>query len=201
MAAPRGDTDWYAKMIQCIHGACLLAYLHDLLHTLDHAAVLLCGDFNMLPTSTLYEWFAGNVHPHEFYHQLQDLVKAAGVSPLIDLPALHHFSRVESLSSAYKSFHGREPVFTNLTRKFRGCLDYIWFGPTERLGVISFEKELYDLKDLGQVKHLPNEEHPSDHLPLCCTFGWLKIEKEKLSGSREVCRSRKKKRRGSFLPE
>eukprot|EP00434_Breviolum_minutum_P027709 symbB.v1.2.024510.t1/scaffold2326.1/size131277/14 len=76
------------------------------------------------------------------------------------------------LQSAYKAFHGKEPLFTNYalsgsqTEPFVATLDYIWFSP-EKLQVVACEK----LPKKEEVKGpFPNQDEPSDHLPLHATL-------------------------------
>eukprot|EP00475_Leptophrys_vorax_P006348 TRINITY_DN13915_c0_g1_i1.p1 TRINITY_DN13915_c0_g1~~TRINITY_DN13915_c0_g1_i1.p1 ORF type:complete len:514 (-),score=108.75 TRINITY_DN13915_c0_g1_i1:86-1627(-) len=55
---------------------------------------------------------------------------------------------------------------TNITPWFSGCIDYVWYTPQE-LTVDS----VTDLKEArGDSEYLPDETHPSDHLPLSAVF-------------------------------
>ncbi len=74
------------------------------------------------------------------------------------------------MKSAYEGCEGN---FTNLTDKFVGTIDYIFYSesPTH------FLKDILKLPLAEEVKGetaLPNSEFPSDHLPLVCSFGFKK---------------------------
>ena len=81
------------------------------------------------------------------------------------------------LGSAYRIFHGNEPLFTNFAQTgamgepFVDTLDYIWFTP-QQLSVI-------DCPRLPQTREevqgpFPNQAEPSDHLPLRATLRVLR---------------------------
>lgn len=67
--------------------------------------------------------------------------------------------------------HGREPLVTNCTETFRGCLDYV-FVSAERCRVAAALEMPY-AQHAGDVlpsdiklPAIPNTQHPSDHLPV-----------------------------------
>ena len=73
-----------------------------------------------------------------------------------------------TLQSSYNDYkNSRHPDFTNFTEDFRATLDYIlhteYLKPQRLLPVPS-------ARDLKGVKYLPNEDHPSDHLPILTEF-------------------------------
>ena len=69
--------------------------------------------------------------------------------------------------SAYAMLTGAEPLFTNFTSGFIGCLDYI-FGSTSLtpLQVLKLPTE----DEVRREGFLPNSQFPSDHLGLLATF-------------------------------
>lgn len=72
------------------------------------------------------------------------------------------------LNSVYASVRG-EPQFTNCTPGFTDTLDYIFFCPSGSIRPISY----LDLPEAisSDVKGgLPNDNHPSDHLPIGADF-------------------------------
>lgn len=84
-----------------------------------------------------------------------------------DVPELKLSSEFRS---AYKDVFGKEAVFTNASKHFGGCLDYIMYrASSSDLSVVS-ARELPT--DLGAVLHqsLPSPAHPSDHLPVLAEF-------------------------------
>lgn len=71
------------------------------------------------------------------------------------------------------AYEGQEEGFTNLTDKFMGTIDYIFYSESPN----HFLKEILKLPSPEEVKGqiaLPNAEFPSDHLPLVCSFGFKK---------------------------
>jgi len=59
---------------------------------------------------------------------------------------------------------------TNLTDKFVGTIDYIFYEESPNF----FVKSLMSLPQENELRSetaLPNSIFPSDHLPLICTFG------------------------------
>lgn len=72
------------------------------------------------------------------------------------------------LRSAYESYyHNQEPLITNYSYEFIGCLDYIFFNPGstnlfEKEGV----QELPPIHFFLDKESLPSTTIPSDHLPL-----------------------------------
>lgn len=125
----------------------------------DDAAVLM-GDFNFKPKTSAYVLAASggafDVALEAFPAEVSGLVPWCSALPFF--PA--------GLASAYHSFHGSEPLFTNFTETFVETLDYIWFTPGP-LQVV----ECPPLPSPGEAHGpFPNAAEPSDHLPLQATF-------------------------------
>lgn len=104
------------------------------------------------------------------------------------------------LSSAYGGVDGKsEPSFTNLTDRFRGTLDYLFYSSTPPSGssssttppidpptsssssssssssclqCLSVEPLLSENEATSQVA-LPSIDWPSDHIALCARFNWM----------------------------
>lgn len=124
---------------------------------------VLMGDFNIKPADAAYGLIA---HGGE-------LQKAAGLCPdeftglgdrLPSGPALPG-----GLESAYRVFHGAEPLFTNFamnpghSEPFCECLDYIWLTP----GAFAVtECPSLPKSQVEVAGSFPNSQEPSDHLPL-----------------------------------
>jgi len=68
--------------------------------------------------------------------------------------------------SAYQRILGAEPPWTTNCADFTGCLDYIFFA---NLNVISVLKMPYGDKS-EEFGYIPNQDFPSDHLPLVARF-------------------------------
>ncbi|CBZ51479.1 Os10g0412100 protein, related [Neospora caninum Liverpool] len=91
-------------------------------------------------------------HPVSFHPN----VPADAVPPLTIRP----------FQSAYKEVLGEEPRFTNFTRDFQGCLDYIFFDNVAVKAVLSIPDE----NELKREVALPNSRFPSDHVALMAEF-------------------------------
>lgn len=119
--------------------------------------LILCGDFNSTPTSTVYDLIM-NGRLAEEHPDLQDRMygnlKRHGMR--------HPFH----LKPAYDS---RDKLaFTNYTPDYVEVIDYIWYSTnafqvTEVLGNI-------DKEYLRRVPAFPNYHFPSDHIPLASEF-------------------------------
>ncbi|XP_976374.3 2',5'-phosphodiesterase 12 [Tribolium castaneum] len=108
--------------------------------------VILCGDFNSVPTSTVYEFLTkGNLsRDNKVFEKTVNNVN------------LRHDFQLQSACGS--------PTYTNYTDDFRGCLDYIFIekGKMRVCNVVPFPKN----EDLEAFEGLPNEVYPSDHLAL-----------------------------------
>jgi len=89
--------------------------------------LILCGDFNSVPTSSVYKLLSMQRLPsNNFVAFRKDLL---GI-----LPSSNKMRHNLSLKSAYDSIG--EPFCTNYTGHFVGVLDYIWYS-TDHLKTIS----------------------------------------------------------------
>ncbi|KAL8156735.1 hypothetical protein AgCh_001729 [Apium graveolens] len=111
--------------------------------------ILLSGDFNSVPGDKVYRYLiSGSSSTEPRLEEMED--------------------RPIPLNSVYASLRG-EPQFTNCTPDFTDTLDYIFFCPSGSIKPISY----LDLPeaDSSDVKGgLPNDNHPSDHLPIGADF-------------------------------
>ncbi|KAG0167689.1 Glucose-repressible alcohol dehydrogenase transcriptional effector [Apophysomyces sp. BC1021] len=140
----------------------------------DTAAVILCGDFNSEPESSVYELLSrGQIaksHPDLLRFSYGTFTAEGLQQPL-------------RLESAYSQI-GELP-FTNYTPHFKGVLDYIWYSTT-KLGVTgllgSIEEEF-----MAKVVGLPDPHFPSDHIPIMAEFSYAykkaKLEEHRYNGS------------------
>lgn len=112
-------------------------------------SVIVAGDFNSTPGDKVYQYLiSGNSSLAQVVECLED----------IPIP----------LCSVY-AFTKGEPPFTNCTPGFTGTLDYIFFSPTDNIKPVSF-LELPEPDSPDVVGGLPNNSHPSDHLPIGAEF-------------------------------
>lgn len=118
--------------------------------------VIVAGDFNSQPGDEVYRYLTSGIsESSQGYSSIGNEPEASERSPI----ALH---------SLY-SFIGGEPPFTNCTPGFTGTLDYILFSNPEHMQPVSFLK-LPSAESPDIQGGLPNENHPSDHLPIGADF-------------------------------
>jgi len=127
--------------------------------------IILCGDFNSKPESSVYEFLStgalGAEHP-DLSHDPCDVV-----------PASADFRHDLRLVSSFVSVMGQEPKFTNYTEGFKGTIDYI-FATCDDVycsGVYLIPPEESLSKHTRTA--LPNPQFPSDHLGLCADFHFI----------------------------
>lgn len=111
--------------------------------------VIVCGDFNSLPSSGVYEFLStGAVPPNhpDFMSHTYGKYTSDGLRHKL------------GLQSAY-SVAGEIPM-TNFTPTFRGVIDYIWFS-TANLQVNAVLGEI-DKAYLEKVVGFPNPHYPSE---------------------------------------
>eukprot|EP00128_Syssomonas_multiformis_P018138 Colp12_sorted_trinity150504_noHs@24978 len=124
-------------------------------HRLFKTPLIVCGDFNSLPNSGVYEFMStgkvGRSHS-DFDSRSYGAVIARGLS--------HPFQ----LKSAYS--HIGELPYTNYTHDFVGSIDYIWITSNELsvTGLLGGVTDEYTKRCVG----FPNAHCPSDHIPLLC---------------------------------
>lgn len=131
----------------------------------SHIPLLLCGDFNSLPNSGIYDLIVQGVLPNshvDLGSRKYGNFTRDGIS--------HPFS----LKSSYSAVG--ELSFTNYTPSFVGVLDYIWYS-TNTLQVLGLLGDI-DKDYLQRVPGFPNYHFPSDHVALYAQY-MVKSRKEK----------------------
>ncbi|KAI9890854.1 MAG: Glucose-repressible alcohol dehydrogenase transcriptional effector [Vezdaea aestivalis] len=119
--------------------------------------LLLCGDFNSMSDSGVYELLAKGAIPGNH----PDLEKRSYGTFTRD-----GMSHPFSLKSAYSNMG--ELTFTNYTPDFTEVVDYVWYS-TNALEATGLLGEV-DQEHLTRVPGFPNYHFPSDHLPLLAQF-------------------------------
>lgn len=122
--------------------------------------LVLAGDFNSEPDSSVYQLLTqgaiqeGNV----------DIQAAEHYGLKVDLPLVYP---PLCLSSVMSDILGKEPDYTNVNdeMEFVATLDYIMHTGLRVEGALDVFPE--------QPLTLPNEQVPSDHIPLCALFSFL----------------------------
>ncbi|EEA08005.1 endonuclease/exonuclease/phosphatase family protein [Cryptosporidium muris RN66] len=173
---------WQAQTLVSV----LEEYLHDCYRRQPVLpGLIICGDFNSTPDSALYRLLATGTCDRNHKDLAMD---RHGL--LADLPLGHSMRLRSAYSMARAVVEGHnpniiprstetlEPLFTNYTPNYLGCLDYVFYTDERlRLGSIL---ELLDeealIKEASALQlpdwSLPNPQRPSDHLPLLTEFEW-----------------------------
>jgi CCR4-NOT transcription complex subunit 6 len=132
---------------------------------------IICGDFNSLPGSAVHEYLSNGFIDaksnnygtlYETYSSLfatDDLVKAY----------MDQKSGIQSIKSAYRDETVTMPYSNFVVDKFQGVIDYIWYSGDQLQTLALAKEENYD-----HIVSLPDEQHPSDHLPLVAQFEVIK---------------------------
>lgn len=130
--------------------------------------LLLAGDFNSGPESSVYELLATrSVNPR--HPDLAPRAGANGFAGVNVLPDARSITHRLPIASAYATVTGREPEFTNFTAGFRGVLDYVWFDSNRmRCAAVASIPSIATLTAAGDA--LPNPQYPSDHTALVADF-------------------------------
>lgn len=118
--------------------------------------VIICGDFNSMPDSSVYEFFTtGNLAPShaDFLSHKYGKYTTEGMKHRLNL------------RSAYAPL---ESHLTNYTPSFRGEIDYIWYSASN-LAVNQVLSPL-DQGYLSRVVGFPNHHFPSDHVSIGAQF-------------------------------
>ena len=133
--------------------------------------LVLCGDFNSLVDSSVYEFLMTQQVQHG-----DDVYGEQGVGDQCHVlpsrhPHAHHPSLTHhlALTSAYASIG--EPKYTNFTGHFVGVLDYVFYSRRLLRWVSVMEVE--DERKVRQYTALPSPLYASDHLPLVAELEWI----------------------------
>lgn len=108
--------------------------------------VVICGDFNSVPTAVE----SGEVADPDVYHRMMNDASF-------------------SVDSAYRAVLGDEPCFTSVKPSFVHTIDYIFY--TKAVLQPSYVLDVVDCRQDGSA--MPKIQWPSDHLPLVCSFQFL----------------------------
>ena len=121
-------------------------------------AVVLCGDFNSMSTSSLYHGITTGISKNIFDTQPIQYPK-----PFVKTPKNYTYY---PFKSCYKKIFKNEPKFTNYTDVFKETLDYIFVN--DKIKVIGSLEQVDD-KYIKKFKSIPNTDFSSDHfMPSRC---------------------------------
>jgi CCR4-NOT transcription complex subunit 6 len=124
--------------------------------------LVLCGDLNSEPSSSVYELLSRQSVSHDHVDLEKDVCAV--------LPHIAELCHNLPLASAYFAVTDAEPEHTNFTGHYKGVLDYVWFSQDSLLPMSVVE--VPDANRLQSVANsaLPNAIYSSDHLSLCADF-------------------------------
>jgi len=125
--------------------------------------VLICGDFNSMTNSSVYQLMTNTPIDESCAALTQD----ANNSYI--LPQLHELTHRLPLASAYAAIG--EPKWTNYTGHFVGTLDYIWYSKNQLVATSCLDVDAEH--HLNKHTALPSPQYPSDHILLCTELDWL----------------------------
>ena len=138
--------------------------------------LVLCGDFNSLVDSSVYEFLMTQqvTHGEDVYgeHGVGDVCHVLPARPHPHHSAPPHHPQLThhlALTSAYASIG--EPKYTNFTGHFVGVLDYVFYSRRHLRWVSVMEVE--EEKKVRQYTALPSPLYASDHLPLVVELEWI----------------------------
>eukprot|EP01080_Neovahlkampfia_damariscottae_P001890 gene1890-1031_t len=152
--------DFNSPHIQICQVQICLNEIQKLKEKCKNPSILFCGDFNSTPDTNVYSLLSnGKLDKKEFMN-----IAISAFKKKFQIPML--FEHNLKLQSSYKNILKDEPITTNVTDSFTGCLDYIWFSKLKPIAILDIPKEKEMKKEIG----LPNSEFPSDHLPLLTKF-------------------------------
>lgn len=141
-------------MKKCVHGSTL--------DDIKSAPLIICGDFNSVKDSAVYELFSsGSVSQHRDLNG-RDYGRFTEEG----------FRHVFKLRSAYDDI-GELPL-TTLTPSFTDVIDYVWYSaPSLQVrGLLGKVDDNYINHCIG----FPNADFPSDHIPLVTKFQFKKTQ-------------------------
>ncbi|CAB3249897.1 unnamed protein product [Arctia plantaginis] len=145
-----------ADHIRLLQGGMVIYWLMDIKKKImskfpdKRISVLLCGDFNSVPTCGIYQLYTSGVSPSDLPDWKSNINEA--VSDL-------NLEQNIALGSACGT-----PLYTNFTDGFTECLDYIFYETTN----IDVEQvvPLPSVEELRLHTALPSVVFPSDHISL-----------------------------------
>lgn len=143
----------------------------------DHVSVLLTGDFNSSPGTLIYKLLTdGRVkwYSHEQLVDIDTLNRTVNnYTTTLATPIFERHVTVGipfHFQSAIGSVLGKEMDWSNRTEKFTDTIDYIFYYSTQLRPI-----QVLPCPELLQKyeSFLPNENFPSDHIPLGCRLEWI----------------------------
>lgn len=131
--------------------------------TWSHYPLIVCGDYNSVPSSGVYEFLStGSVSPNhpDFLDGVYGRYTSEGMRHKLGLRSAYAGYRQEPRHVEDETDRGTELPMTNWTPPFSGVLDYIWYsGATLAVNKVLGE---VDKTYMSTVPGLPNSHFPSE---------------------------------------
>ncbi|XBA46850.1 hypothetical protein SBP28_001308 [Candidozyma auris] len=139
----------------------------------ENPCILMCGDFNSTPTSSVYKLLSRGIVRLSSEKDLADYYygeKLDGES--ISNDVLHNqFSLVPAYGPLLDDSFSEKLDFTSYTKSLTAVLDHIWFSKSNLAAtkVLGKVDESYSMNAAG----FPDRQFPSDHIPLISEINYL----------------------------
>ncbi len=173
---------FWAPSVMTIHAWLLMQHVQGLFG--GKMAYVVAGDFNIKPSSPLYELFTKGTLPATVDDPTDPVVHGLATMPSEPCFAGDSWSpfywKRGSVQSAYATVAGHEPPFTNfamtkdMTQTFAHTLDYIFYGQGDgaKLRCVAVADTDYECATVlcSGNKSLPSKTEGSDHLLVAATF-------------------------------
>jgi CCR4-NOT transcription complex subunit 6 len=124
-------------------------------------ALLLCGDFNSMTDSSVYQLLSGE--------RIQSTCPAIQQDILGVLPPLNTLAHRLPIHSAFATIG--EPKFTNFTGHFVGTLDYVFYSKSHLVATSCLDVDSEEM--VSKHTALPSPLYSSDHVCLVTEMDWL----------------------------
>lgn len=156
----------------------LLSELTRLNQETPNSPFVIVGDFNSQRNSAVYDYMTNGfvTEKASYYNQLQEvflpLFNGDPMQTLKYLTEPHRYKK--ELESAYNENTFLMPFSTRIVNHICGTIDYIYYQ-RDRIRPLQLLNALHDdgERAMSDDFTLPNEEHPSDHLPLMAELALL----------------------------
>lgn len=151
---------WKFNDIKLLQIMVLLEALQKCKVKFPDSKILFSGDFNSRPNSSVYHFLKND----KIDTSDPDISKY-----LVERTKKFILNPVEIPNNVFEKIIQQDKLFTCYTEHLFGIFDYIWFNDSD-FQLLKFLSGV-DKEYLSQIKGLPNEEFPSDHIPLVAEFG------------------------------
>ncbi len=150
---------WKYNDIKLLQVMVLLEALNKFKNRYPGSKILFSGDFNSRPNSSVYHFLKNDkidTSDPDISKYLTEKTKKFILNP------------VEIPNNVFEKIIQQDKLFTCFTQHLFGIFDYIWFNDND-FQLLKFLSGV-DQEYLSKIKGLPNEEFPSDHIPLVAEF-------------------------------